>query len=296
MVDIAQADRMATAPGFIAALDQSGGSTPRALSRYGIGPDAYGSDAEMFDLVHAMRARIISSPAFSGEKIIGAILFEQTMDRDVDGRPTGEYLWQVKNIVPFVKVDEGLAERDHGVQLMKEMVKLDGLLDRAVKRQIFGTKMRSVVWEPDERGVQSIVDQQFRYAASILDRGLVPILEPEVNIEIPRKAEVEQLLKAYLAERLDALPSGTQVMLKLTIPDVDGFYSDLIAHPAVLRAVALSGGYSRAEADERLARNPGLSASFSRALLEGLDVNQTAAEFDAQLRESIDAIYVAATT
>jgi fructose-bisphosphate aldolase class I len=250
----------------------------------------------MFDLVHAMRVRVIASPAFTGDKIIGAILFEQTMDREVDGRPTAEYLWQVKNIVPFVKVDEGLADRAHGVQLMKEMVKLDALLDRAVKRQVFGTKMRSVIWEPDEQGVQAIVDQQFRYAATILDRGLVPILEPEVNIAIPRKGDVEQLLKASLEQRLNALPPGTQVMLKLTIPDLDDFYGDLVAHPAVLRAVALSGGYSRAEADERLARNPGLSASFSRALLEGLTAEQTDTEFDAQLRQSIDAIYAAATT
>ena len=296
MVDTAQADRMATAPGFIAALDQSGGSTPKALSRYGIGPEAYTSDTQMFDLVHEMRARVVTSPAFTGDKIIGAILFEQTMDREVDGRSTGEYLWQVKNVVPFVKVDEGLADRADGVQLMKEMVKLDALLDRAVGRHIFGTKMRSVIWEPDERGVEAIVDQQFRYAATIVDRGLVPIIEPEVNIAIPRKTDVEHLLKASLVQRLDALPAGTQVMLKLTIPDIDGFYSDLIAHRAVMRVVALSGGYSRAEADERLARNHGLSASFSRALLEGLSVEQTDAEFDAQLQESIAAIYAAATT
>lgn len=296
MVDTAQAEKIATGTGFFAALDQSGGSTPKALQTYGIDKDAYHSDDEMFDLVHEMRARVISAPCFTGEKVLGAILFEQTMDRQVEGRETAAYLWEVKRIVPFVKVDEGLADKADGVQLMKEMSKLDGLLERAVAKRIFGTKMRSVVWAADDRGVDAIVDQQFRYAATILAAGLVPILEPEVDIEIPDKAEAETMLKTQLRHRLDALPSGTQVMLKLSIPTEDGFYSDLIAHPSVLRVVALSGGYSRDEADERLARNPGLIASFSRALLEGLSAQESDAEFDATLRESVDAIYAASTT
>lgn len=290
-----QYERMAHDPGFVAALDQSGGSTPKALGRYGISEDAWATEAEMFDLIHAMRTRVMTSPAFTGDKILAAILFEQTMEREVEGQPTGDYLWQTKHVVPIVKVDQGLDAEAHGVQLMKELTKLDGLLERAVAKGMFGTKMRSVIKHADAEGIASVVAQQFFYGRRILDAGLVPILEPEIDVKAPDKAECETLLKEQLLEFLAGLDDRA-VMLKLTIPDVDDFYADLIAHPNVLRVVALSGGYSRAEANERLARHHGLIASFSRALLEGLSAQQSDEEFNATLAESIDEVYQASTT
>ena len=282
--------------GFIAALDQSGGSTPKALRLYGIEADAYSSDEQMFDLIHQMRTRIITSPAFTGDHILGAILFEMTMDRQIEGMGSAEYLWNEKSIVPFLKVDKGLAEANHGVQLMKPIPNLDELLDKALGHGVFGTKMRSVIAEADSLGVDEIVAQQFAVGTQILSAGLVPILEPEVDIHSPTKAEAEQLLKAAVTRRLDALPEQHQVMLKLTLPSQDGFYSDLIAHPRVLRVVALSGGYTREDANALLARNPGLIASFSRALTEGLTAQQSDEEFSATLRTSIDSIYAASIT
>ena len=290
-----QYERMAHDPGFVAALDQSGGSTPKALGRYGISEDAWATEAEMFDLIHAMRTRVMTSPAFTGDKILAAILFEQTMEREVEGQPTGDYLWQTKHVVPIVKVDQGLDAEAHGVQLMKELTMLDGLLERAVAKGMFGTKMRSVIKHADAEGIASVVAQQFFYGRRILDAGLVPILEPEIDVKAPDKAECETLLKEQLLEFLAGLDDRA-VMLKLTIPDVDDFYADLIAHPNVLRVVALSGGYSRAEANERLARHHGLIASFSRALLEGLSAQQSDEEFNATLAESIDEVYQASTT
>ncbi|QLQ16261.1 MAG: fructose bisphosphate aldolase [Micropruina sp.] len=290
-----QYERMAHDPGFVAALDQSGGSTPKALGRYGIAEDAWTTEAEMFDLIHAMRTRVMTSPAFTGDKILAAILFEQTMEREVEGQPTGDYLWQTKHVVSIVKVDQGLDAEAHGVQLMKELTKLDGLLERAVAKGMFGTKMRSVIKHADAEGIASVVAQQFFYGRRILDAGLVPILEPEIDVKAPDKAECETLLKEQLLEFLAGLDDRA-VMLKLTIPDVDDFYADLIAHPNVLRVVALSGGYSRAEANERLARHHGLIASFSRALLEGLSAQQSDEEFNATLAESIDEVYQASTT
>jgi fructose-bisphosphate aldolase class I len=282
--------------GFFAALDQSGGSTPKALELYGVPSSAYHSDDEMFDLMHAFRERIITSPAFTGDRVLGAILFEQTMDRDIDGVATPHYLWERKNVVPFVKVDEGLADESGGVRLMKPFTRLDGLLDRAVKRGVFGTKMRSFIARADRGGVDAILDQQFQYSARILDAGLVPILEPEVDIRSGQKAEAEELLKQGILDRLTTVPAGSQVMLKLSIPTVDDFYTDLIAHPSVLRVVALSGGYTQDEADTRLARNHGLIASFSRALVQDLHADQDADEFDRTLRTAIDAIYAASIT
>jgi fructose-bisphosphate aldolase class I len=295
-MDEAQRSKMATGRGFIAALDQSGGSTPKALALYGIEESEYSSDAEMFDLMHEFRSRIIASPSFDGDRILGAILFEQTMDRDIDGVNTVAYLWQRKNVVPFVKVDEGLAQEADGVQLMKPFTKLGGLLERAVDRGVFGTKMRSVVTHADAGGIRAVLDQQFEYAAQILDAGLVPIIEPEVDVTSHDKQQAEDLLKAGILERLGGVPAGRQVMLKVSIPTVDGFYADLIQHPSVLRVVALSGGYSRDEADQRLARNPGLIASFSRALTEGLTRQQSDAEFDAVLDKAIASIYAASLT
>jgi fructose-bisphosphate aldolase class I len=295
-MDEAQRSKMATGRGFIAALDQSGGSTPKALALYGIEESEYSSDAEMFDLMHEFRSRIIASPSFDGDRILGAILFEQTMDRDIDGVNTVAYLWQRKNVVPFVKVDEGLAQEADGVQLMKPFTKLGGLLERAVDRGVFGTKMRSVVTHADAGGIRAVLDQQFEYAAQILDAGLVPIIEPEVDVTSHDKQQAEDLLKAGILERLGGVPAGRQVMLKVSIPTVDGFYADLIQHPSVLRVVALSGGYSRVEADQRLARNPGLIASFSRALTEGLTRQQSDAEFDAVLDKAIASIYAASLT
>lgn len=288
-----QRSRMADGVGFIAALDQSGGSTPKALELYGVQDADYSDDDEMFDLMHAFRSRIITSPAFDGDRVLAAILFEQTMLRRVDGVPTGEYLWQRKNVVPFVKVDEGLADESGGVRLMKPFTRLDALLERAVGHQMFGTKMRSFIGRADAAGIDAAVDQQFSYARQILDAGLVPILEPEVDIASPDKAAAEQLLKAAVEQRLTQVPGDRQVMLKLSIPSIDGFYTDLIEHPRVLRVVALSGGYQRDDAVHRLARNPGLIASFSRALTEGLHRDQSTEEFDRTLDASIGAIYAA---
>ncbi len=291
-----QRNAMASRPGFIAALDQSGGSSPKALKLYGISEDAYDSDEKMFDLIHQMRERIMSSPSFSGDQVLATILFEQTMDRTIDGRDTAAFLWEQKRVVPIVKVDQGLADAENGVQLMKPMTKLDSLLDRAVGKGIFGTKMRSFIQEPDERGIQAIVDQQFDYAYRILERGLMPIIEPEVSIKSPDKPTADNLLLAALSAKLDEAPGDTQVMLKLTLPSADNLYQPLIEHPRVLRVVALSGGYSLAESCEILARNHGLIASFSRALTEGLTVQQTAAEFDAKLGSNIEQIYAASVT
>lgn len=288
-----QTEHMYNGRGFIAALDQSGGSTPKALRLYGIDEDRYSGDDEMFDLVHAMRERIVTSPAFTGHHILGAILFEQTMDREFAGRPAADYLWEEKHIVPFLKVDKGLAEPADGVQLMKPIPDLDGLLERALAKHIFGTKMRSVVKSADRTGIAAIVAQQFEIGRRISAAGLVPILEPEIDIKALDKAECEQILFDEIGRQLAGEPFETPVMFKLTIPDVDGFYTPLIDHPAVLRVVALSGGYSRAEANERLARNPRLIASFSRALTEGLGVDQPPEEFDATLDASIRSIYEA---
>ena len=286
-----QAEQMRHGAGFIAALDQSGGSTPKALAAYGVGPERYASEAEMFDLVHAMRTRVITSPSFTSKRIIGAILFERTMDGSVQGRPTAEYLWEIKRVVPFLKVDKGLAEEDRHVRIMNPIPGLDELLERAVRAGIFGTKMRSVILGADPRGVRDVVDQQFEVARRILAKGLVPIIEPEVDIHAPDKAEAEELLIAALTEHLDALPDGDDVMLKVTIPSVDGRYGELMKHPRVMRVVALSGGYEREDANARLARNPGLIASFSRALLEGLSDAQSQEEFDATLDSTIEAVY-----
>ena len=288
-----QLNRMRDGRGFVAALDQSGGSTPRALEGYGIGPDRYSSEEEMFDLVHAMRTRVITSPVFSPEHVLAAILFERTMDSEVEGRPTADYLWDVKSVVPFLKVDKGLANEAHGVRVMKPMPGLGALLSRAVAAHVFGTKMRSVILRGDPEGVRAIVDQQFEVADQILDAGLVPIIEPEVDIHAPDKEQAERLLLDALTEHLDALPERRDVMLKLTIPSVDSFYSGLMRHPRVTRVVALSGGYKREDANARLARNPGLIASFSRALLEGLSDGQSEEEFNSTLAQSIDSIYAA---
>lgn len=286
-----QTERIRTGKGFLAALDQSGGSTPKALEHYGISRDAYSTEEEMFDLVHQMRTRIMTSPSFTDEFILGAILFEQTMDRTVEGRFTADYLWQARGIVPFLKVDQGLAPLEGGVQLMKPIAGLDALLKRAVNRNVFGTKMRSVISQAVPEGISRVVDQQFEYALQILKSGLVPIIEPEVDIHSADKTQSEVLLKQELLRHLDTLPDGSNVMLKLSIPTVDGFYSDLMRHPRVLRIVALSGGYSQAEANERLARNPGLIASFSRALAEGLSAAQTDEQFNETLAASIQKIY-----
>ena len=286
-------EKVRTGRGFFAALDQSGGSTPKALAEYGIGRDRYSSDAEMFDLVHAMRTRVVTSPAFDGSRVLAAILFEQTMERDVNGVPTARYLWDQKNVVPFLKVDKGLAPERDGVQLMKPIDTLDDLLERAQRHQIFGTKMRSVINDADEAGISAIADQQFGYASRIRAAGLVPILEPEVSISSPHKEQAETLLRDALAKHVQALPEGAVVMLKITIPTRPGLYGDLASDPRVLRVVALSGGYSRDEACARLARDPTLIASFSRALLEGLTESQTDEQFNAQLESSIEQIYQA---
>lgn len=291
-----QLERIRGGKGFLAALDQSGGSTPKALEAYGVPRGSYSTEREMFDLVHQMRTRVITSPAFSSAHILGAILFEQTMDRTVEGLPTGDYLWRKKGIVPFLKVDKGLAPLADGVQPMKPIDGLDTLLKRAAARHIFGTKMRSVVRGANPTAVRKIVDQQFEYGKRIAAAGFLPILEPEVDISIPDKAEAEKLLKAEILRHLNGLPEDTQVMLKLSIPSQDDFYADLIAHPRVTRVVALSGGYGRDEADERLARNHGLIASFSRALLNGLSARQKDEEFNAVLENSIDKIYRASVT
>jgi fructose-bisphosphate aldolase, class I len=287
-----QSEKIRAGRGFFAALDQSGGSTPKALAEYGIGPERYSSDAEMFDLVHAMRTRVLTSPAFDGTRVLAAILFEQTMERDVNGLPTAQYLDE-KNVVPFLKVDKGLAAEQDGVQLMKPIDTLDDLLERAQRHQIFGTKMRSVINDADEAGISAIVDQQFDYASRIVAAGLVPIMEPEVSISSPHKEQAETLLHDAITKHVEALPEGTTVMLKITIPTRPGLYDDLASDPRVLRVVALSGGYSRDEACARLAHDPTLIASFSRALLEGLTENQTDDQFNAQLESSIEKIYQA---
>ena len=279
--------------GFIAALDQSGGSTPKALALYGVAEDSYSGEEEMFDVMHAMRSRIMTSPAFTGERVLGAILFEQTMDRTVEGRDTPSYLWDVKHVVPFLKVDKGLADEADGVQVMKPIPGLDELLARAVAKGVFGTKMRSVVKLANEAGVEAVVDQQFDVGQQILDAGLVPIIEPEVDIHSPEKAAAEGLLKAAILRRLDALAGDDRVMLKLSLPTDDGFYADLIDHPKVIRVVALSGGYPRDEANAILARNPGMIASFSRALTEGLTAQQSDDEFNTDLDRYIGSIFEA---
>ena len=291
MADQAQIDRVAKGNGFIAALDQSGGSTPKALKLYGLGEGSFKNDAEMFDLVHAMRSRIVTSPAFDGRRVLGAILFEMTMDRQVEGMDFADYLWQKKQVVPFLKVDKGLAPRADGVELMKPIGGLDALLERARKKHIFGTKMRSVVAEANAAGIARILDQQFEVGNQILKAGLMPILEPEVSINAPDKAGAEALLKQGFIERLNALPGTDQVMLKLTLPTVDGFYKELVEHPRVLRVVALSGGYSREESNRILARNPGVIASFSRALTEGLSAQQSDEAFNRTLDAAIESIY-----
>jgi fructose-bisphosphate aldolase class I len=291
-----QAAKIRAGKGFIAALDQSGGSTPKALKLYGVNEDAYSNDTEMFDRIHEMRSRIVMSPAFTGDRILGAILFEATMDRQVDGKDAGDYLWAVKGVVPFLKVDKGLADDADGAQVMKPMPDLDALLDRAVEKGMFGTKMRSVIKLADEKGVAAVVDQQFEVGRQILAKGLVPIIEPEVDITSPQKAEAEALLKAAILAQLEQLADDQQIMLKLTLPEHDDFYADLVAHPKVLKVVALSGGYSREEANGRLARNHGVVASFSRALTEGLSAQQSDAEFDAALDGSIGSIYDASIT
>ena len=281
---------------FIAALDQSGGSTPKALGHYGITPDAWSNDDEMFAIVHEMRTRIITSPAFSGERIVAAILFENTMDRDIEGRPTADYLWEVKGVVPILKVDKGLAAEEHGVQLMKPMPDLDALLAKARKKHIFGTKMRSVIKEANADGIAANVAQQFEIGKRIVAAGLVPIIEPEVDIHCPQKAEAEAMLKERLLAELDTLGKGDLVMLKLTLPEQDNLYRECIEHPNVLKVVALSGGYTRDEANARLTRNNGMIASFSRALAEGLTAQQTDAEFNAMLDASIQSIFEASAT
>jgi fructose-bisphosphate aldolase class I len=288
-----QTQRIRSGTGFIAALDQSGGSTPKALAAYGV--EAAAGEA-MFDQVHAMRTRIMTSPAFTGDRVLGAILFEDTMNREVEGRPTGDYLWTVKRIVPFLKVDKGLADEVDGAQLLKPIPDLDALLAAGVAKGMFGTKMRSFVKRADKAGVEAVVAQQFAIGNQILDAGLVPIIEPEVDITAEDKAEAEYLLREAISAHLDQLSADRQVMLKLSIPSEDGFYTEFVEHPKVLRVVALSGGYSRAEADGHLARNPGVIASFSRALTEGLHVEQSPEEFDALLDAAIGEIYAASVT
>ena len=282
--------------GFIAALDQSGGSTPKALKLYGLGEDTYKNEQEMFDVVHKMRTRMITSPAFSGKRLIGAILFENTMDRDIDGKPTPTYLWSVKGVVPFLKVDKGLADEKDGVQLMKPIPGLDALLKRAKTKDVFGTKMRSVIKQANKAGIDAVVKQQFELGKQILAAGLVPIIEPEVDIKTPNKAGAEELLKAAITKELAGLKPDQKVMLKLTIPDKDDFYQDLIKNKNVLRVVALSGGYTRDDANKRLARNHGMTASFSRALAEGLTAQQSDKQFNDALDKSIDSIYQASIT
>ena len=291
-----QAEKVKQGQGFIAALDQSGGSTPKALKLYGITEDAYSGDAAMFDLVHEMRTRIITSKAFTGERVLGAILFENTMDREVEGRGTGDYLWSVKGVVPFIKIDKGLADESDGAQVMKPMPGLDELLDRAVQKGMFGTKERSVIKLGNDAGIKAVVDQQFEVGRQVLSHGLVPIIEPEVDINSPEKAKAEALLKTAILGHLGDLGPDQHVMLKLTLPEQDDFYKELVEHPNVLKVVALSGGYSREEANARLARNHGVIASFSRALTEGLTAQQTDAEFDAALDAAIQSIYEASIT
>jgi fructose-bisphosphate aldolase, class I len=292
----AQLEKMRSHPGFIAALDQSGGSTPGALRAYGIKDGAWSNEADMFAVVHQMRTRIITSPAFTGERILGAILFENTVDRDIEGKPTADYLWTVRRIVPFLKVDKGLAAESRGVQLMKPIPELGALLDKANAKRVFGTKMRSFVKQANGAGIKDIVSQQFAIAREIIAAGLVPIVEPEVDIHCPEKAAAEDILKTAIVGELDALPADQLVMLKLTLPDKDDLYAELVAHPKAVRVVALSGGYTREEGNRRLRRNHGIVASFSRALVEGLSAQQSEAEFNAVLNTSIQSIYEASNT
>ena len=291
-----QLQKIKSHPGFIAALDQSGGSTPKALALYGIKEGAWSDEDEMFAIVHRMRTRMITSPSFNGKRIIGAILFENTMDREINGQPSVNYLWNVKGVVPFLKVDKGLDAEKQGVQLMKPMPALVALLEKAKSKRIFGTKMRSFIKQANAEGIKEIVNQQFELAAQIIAAGLMPIVEPEVDIHCPEKANAEELLKAAILEKLNQLPQGQMVMLKLTLPEQDNFYADFVKHPKVLRVVALSGGYSRDEANKRLRRNHGVVASFSRALAEGLSAQQTNAEFNAVLDKSIQSIFDASNT
>ena len=293
MTNTAMAAQVANKDGFIAALDQSGGSTPKALKLYEVDESAWSNEEGMFDLIHQMRARIIKSPAFTGDKVMGAILFEQTMDRDIDGMPTAQYLWEKRGVVPFLKVDKGLADAADGVKLMKPMPDLDALLERAVAKGAFGTKMRSVIDAANAKGIAAVVDQQFEIGRQILGHGLVPIIEPEVTISIADKAEAEDILLAEIARHLDGVPAGKQIMLKLTLPTKPNLYKPLIDDPRVMRVVALSGGYSRDDANAMLAKNTGMIASFSRALTEGLSAGQSDAEFDAMLGSAIDGIFEA---
>ena len=293
MTNTAMAAQVANKDGFIAALDQSGGSTPKALKLYEVDESAWSNEEGMFDLIHQMRARIIKSPAFTGDKVMGAILFEQTMDRDIDGMPTAQYLWEKRGVVPFLKVDKGLADAADGVKLMKPMPDLDALLERAVAKGVFGTKMRSVIDAANAKGIAAVVDQQFEIGRQILGHGLVPIIEPEVTISIADKAEAEDILLAEIARHLDGVPAGKQIMLKLTLPTKPNLYKPLIDDPRVMRVVALSGGYSRDDANAMLAKNTGMIASFSRALTEGLSAGQSDAEFDAMLGLAIDGIFEA---
>jgi fructose-bisphosphate aldolase class I len=289
-------EHMTNGRGFIAALDQSGGSTPKALKLYGIGEDSYSGDEAMYDLVHAMRERIVTSPSFNGAQILGAILFEMTLDRTFGGQPAADYLWETKHVVPFLKVDKGLADEAQGVRLMKPIPDLDALLERAKAAHVFGTKMRSVILSADPEGIAAAVAQQFDLGRQIAAADLVPILEPEIDIKAADKGECERILMDAIGRHLLADSLDGPIMLKLTIPEVDGFYTPLIEHPQIVRVVALSGGYARAEANERLARNHGLIASFSRALTEGLHVDMSPEDFDAALAESVRAIYAASTT
>ena len=290
-----QLQKMKTQPGFVAALDQSGGSTPKALAAYGIKEGAWSNEDEMFAIVHQMRTRVMTSPSFTGERILGAILFENTMDRDIQGQPTADYLWNEKRVVPFLKVDKGLAEEKDGIRLLKPMAQLAPLLNKAKAKRIFGTKMRSFIKQANAAGIEEIVNQQFAVGAQILAAGLVPILEPEVDIHCPEKAKAEQLLKAAILSKLSKLPAADMVFLKLTLPEQDDVYADFVRHPNVVRVLALSGGYSREEANERLRRNRGVVASFSRALLEGLSAEQWDSEFNAVLAASIQSIFEAST-
>ena len=291
-----QLEKVRSDDGFIAALDQSGGSTPKALKLYGVDESAYESDAEMFDLIHGMRARIITSPAFTGARVLGAILFEMTMDRQVAGKDTAAYLWEDKSIVPFLKVDKGLADEADGAQVMKPMPDLDSLLQRATDKGVFGTKMRSVIKLADPAGVGAVVDQQFEIGHRIIEAGLVPIIEPEIDIHSPQKAEAEELLRTAISSHADQLGPDQYIMLKLTLPEADNFYADLVKHPQILRVVALSGGYSRSEANDRLRRNNGVVASFSRALTEGLTADQSDEEFNSMLDSTIQSIFEASAT
>jgi len=291
-----QLARMRSGDGFIAALDQSGGSTPKALRLYGIEENEYSGDAQMFDLIHGMRSRMVTSPSFGGNRVLGAILFEGTMDRDIEGQGSADYLWKTKGVIPFLKIDKGLADDSDGVQLMKPMPELDALLAKGVSKGIFGTKMRSVIKEANKAGIDAVVAQQFAVGRQILAAGLVPIIEPEVDINSATKKEAEVLLKAALLAELNAQPADQPVMLKLTLPEVDDFYQELVNHPSVLRVVALSGGYSREESNQRLSRNHGVIASFSRALTEGLSAKQSEAEFNATLDSTIQGIFDASRT